>query len=1111
MNMTLWECCKTYVNEVLWCNLFMNMSYKYLFMWIITLLFRLCLLSVTIIQDFETEMKLKKSSDNKYVPLSSYEVLFASLLAVFVCVCVGLLVLSWLSIQELERAEADMNTHIYTGVFKIISGTSFIPALQNSSSTDFKVLAFDVEQLIQMVFQESDLKNKFERCEISQFKKWEDALERFQKSETGVVVIFTLYFTQMVTVEKVKNELVLGVNASNPNPTQTLKIDVNSIQVTADENLTTTAPLTSSVDPTSPITSSLASTSGAGKLTTSESSTTLAECLPPAELCDDAVTCINQDLFCDGVLNCPDGSDESEKRCAAVCDGKFMLTDSSGFFHSMNYPKPYNANIICQWIILVPRGLSIKLNFTSFETQRYADILSIFEGIGQNKILRASLSGTNTETIYIFSHEATAQFTSDYAENYSGFNATYSTFNTSELNNYEKVNCTFEDGFCYWIQDLDDDSDWDRVQGPTFPPMSGPEFDHTFGNFSGFYISTPIGMGFAEDRVRILSLPLVSSDTYCLSFWYFMYGANVYLLRVSIKNEYGLEKVIFKKEGNYGNQWNYGQVTLNETSDFKVILDAFKRRSPSDIAVDDIGLTKGKCNESNYIEPTAVPTVPTTASVPTDCGGPVELWEPNSTFSSENFPNNYPNRASCVWYLNAENGKNIQLHFQVFDLDSVDDVVEIRDGRGPDSLLLAVYTEHGPLPDVFSTRNQMTVILRTDKSGTRKGFLANFTTGYNLRACTVEEHQCGNGKCIPLNNLCDNKRDCEDGSDEAKCMRLLNGSLITEGLLEARIGKTWHLACADDWNEEISDSVCQLLGLGDANTSSTVLFNGDGPFVNITKGANHSLIFTKREHCLNNLVIHLQCNIQPCGKHPVTQNNTAKIVGGSDARREAWPWIVSLHFNLLPVCGASLVSDEWLVTAAHCVYGRQLKPSRWQAVLGLYAQSDLTEPSTVVQNIDRIIMNPHYMKETKDSDIALMHLQHKVQYTDYIKPICLPEKNQQFLPEINCSIAGWGDIGNEGPTSNILQEAEVPLISNEKCQQQMPEYSITENMICAGYDMGGIDSCQGDSGGPLTFEDGDKWFLVGVTSFGYKCALPKRPGVYVRVTMFVDWIKNIIY
>ncbi|NWV73795.1 ENTK Enteropeptidase, partial [Dasyornis broadbenti] len=1009
---------------------------------------------------------------------SSYEILFASLLAIFVCVCVGLIVLSWLSIQELERAETDVNTHGYMGIFKILSGTSFIPALQNSSSADFKVLAFDVEKLVRTY-------QGFSLCAIFASQYFKNNLP--VQMEPVVVVILTLYFTQMVTVEKVKNELVLGVIASNPNPTETLKIDVNSIQITG--NITGIKALA----PKNQVDS---------------------ECLPPGELCADGVTCISEDFFCDGVLNCPDGSDESEKRCAAVCDGKFVLTGSSGFFHSMNYPKPYNANIICQWIITVPQGLSIKLNFTSFETQPYADTLSIFEGLGQNKVLRASLSGTNLETIYIFSHEATAQFMSDYSENYNGFNATYTAFNASELNNYEKINCTFEDGFCYWIQDLDDDSNWDRVQGPTFPLMSGPEFDHTFGNLSGFYISTPIGLGFLEERVRILSLPLVPSDMYCLSFWYFMYADNVYRLIVSISDEYGQEKIIFEKEGNYGNNWNYGQVTLNETSDFKVIFDAFKRRGPSDIAVDDIGLTKGKCDENNYVEPTVRPTVATTPLVPTDCGGPVELWEPNSTFSSANFPNNYPNLASCVWYLNAENGKNIQLHFQVFDLESIYDVVEIRDGRGPDSLLLgktAVYTEQGPLPDVFSTTNQMTVILRTDNSATRKGFLANFTTGYHLRACTVDEHQCGSGKCIPLHNLCDNIPQCEDGSDEAKCMRLMNGSLSTEGLVQARIGKMWHLACADDWNGEISDSVCQLLGLGDANMSSTVLFTGDGPFVTITKGGNHSLIFTKREHCLDNLVVHLQCNIQSCGKHLVTQNSGTRIVGGSDARREAWPWIVSLHFNFQPVCGASLVSDEWLVTAAHCVYGRQLKPSRWQAVLGLYVQSDLTQPSTVVQNIDRIIINPHYMKETKDSDIALMHLQHKVQYTDYIQPICLPGKNQQFLPGINCSIAGWGNIRNEGPTSNTLQEAEVPLISNEKCQQWMPKYNITENMLCAGYDMGGIDSCQGDSGGPLTFEDGDKWFLVGVVSFGEGCALPQRPGVYVRVTMFVDWIKKIIY
>ncbi|NXX59985.1 ENTK Enteropeptidase, partial [Scopus umbretta] len=276
--------------------------------------------------------------------------------------------------------------------------------------------------------------------------------------------------------------------------------------------------------------------------------------------------------------------------------------------------------------------------------------------------------------------------------------------------------------------------------------------------------------------------------------------------------------------------------------------------------------------------------------------------------------------------------------------------------------------------------------------------------------CAIDEHQCGSGDCIPLHNLCDNLPQCEDGSDEAKCMRLLNGSLSTEGLVQARIGKMWHLACADDWNEQLSDSVCQLLGLGDANMSSTVLFAGDGPFVDISKAANNSLVFIKRWVNIYRLIYFFTHMCVSCGKHLVTQNNGTRIVGGSDARREAWPWIVSLHFNSRPICGASLVSDEWLVTAAHCVYGRQLKPSQWKAVLGLYDQSDMTQPSTVVRNIDRIVINPHYMKRTKDSDIALMHLQYKVQYTDYIQPICLPETNQQFLPGINCSIAGWGSI-----------------------------------------------------------------------------------------------------
>ncbi|NXT52828.1 ENTK Enteropeptidase, partial [Pluvianellus socialis] len=248
--------------------------------------------------------------------------------------------------------------------------------------------------------------------------------------------------------------------------------------------------------------------------------------------------------------------------------------------------------------------------------------------------------------------------------------------------------------------------------------------------------------------------------------------------------------------------------------------------------------------------------------------------------------------------------------------------------------------------------------------------------------CAMDEHQCGSGECIPLHNLCDNLPQCEDGSDEAKCIRLLNGSLSTEGLVQARIGKTWYLACANDWNEQISDSVCQLLGLGDANMSSAVLFTGAGPFVSITKAANHSLIITKRWVEKWNELIHLSCI------------SVAEIG-------------ICYHVSSGELIGIILQGDT--ITDVH-TFLRQLKPSQWKAVLGLYDQSDMTQTSTVVRNIDQIVINPHYMKRTKDSDIALMHLQHKVQHTDYIQPICLPEKNQQFLPGVNCSIAGWGSI-----------------------------------------------------------------------------------------------------
>ncbi|XP_004402609.1 PREDICTED: enteropeptidase isoform X2 [Odobenus rosmarus divergens] len=1018
-------------------------------------------------------MVSKRSKALRHHSLSTYEVLLSSLFVLVVVVCAGLFAVSWLAIKESKRDAAFGENHQTRGTLKITSGATYNPNLQDKLSVDFKILAFDLQQMMDEIFQSSNLKNEYKNSRILQFENG------------SILVIFDLFFAQWVSDENVKEELIQGIEANKSSQLVTFHIDLNSIDITG--KLTASSPL---------------STPGNVSI----------ECPPGSISCADALKCVAIDLFCDGELNCPDGSDEDNNTCATACDGRFLLTGSSGSFQAAHYPKPSKSSVVCQWIIRVNQGLSIKLSFDYFNTF-YTDVLNIYEGVGTSKILRASLWETKPGTIRIFSNQVTATFLIESDENdYIGFNATYTAFNSTELNNYEKINCNFEDGFCFWVQDLNDDNEWERTQGNTFPPFTGPNFDHTFGNDSGFYISTPTGPGGRRERVGLLSLPLDPTlEPVCLSFWYYMYGENVYKLSINISSDQNMEKTVFQKEGNYGENWNYGQVTLNETVEFKVAFNAFKNQILSDIALDDISLTYGICNVSLYPEPTLVPTPP--PELPTDCGGPFELWEPNTTFTSMNFPNSYPNQAFCVWNLNAQEGKNIQLHFQEFDLENIADVVEIRDGRGDDSLLLAVYTGPGPVKDVFSTTSRMTVLFITDKLLAKGGFKANFTTGYYLgipEHCKEDHFQCKNGECVPLLNLCDGLLHCKDGSDEAHCVRLFNGTMNNNGLVQFRILSEWRIACAHNWTTQISDDVCQLLGLGSGNSSMAIFSPGSGLFVNLNTAPNGRLILTPSKQCFQDLLILLQCNRKSCGNKLVAQEVSPKIVGGNNAKEGAWPWVVALYYNGQLLCGASLVSNDWLVSAAHCVYGRNLEPSKWKAILGLHMTSNLTSSQIVTRLIDQIVINPHYNKRTKDSDIAMMHLDFKVNYTDYIQPICLPEENQAFPPGRICSIAGWGRIIHQGPTANILQEANVPLLSNEKCQQQMPEYNITENMVCAGYEEGGIDSCQGDSGGPLMCQENNRWFLAGVTSFGYQCARPNRPGVYTRVLRFTEWIQSFL-
>ncbi|KAM9226597.1 acrosin-like [Leptosomus discolor] len=239
----------------------------------------------------------------------------------------------------------------------------------------------------------------------------------------------------------------------------------------------------------------------------------------------------------------------------------------------------------------------------------------------------------------------------------------------------------------------------------------------------------------------------------------------------------------------------------------------------------------------------------------------------------------------------------------------------------------------------------------------------------------------------------------------------------------------------------------------------------------------------------------LRSSTGTCGLRPMAApSGTSRVVGGTGAQPGAWPWIVSIQnpwkVGTGHVCGGSLISPQWVLTAAH------------------YAQCQGT-----VRNIKQLVVHEHYRNGTERNDIALLELDQPVQCGYYVQLACVPDASLRVSELTNCYVSGWGATTARCEFPNrstaVLQEAQVPLIDAKLCNSsRWYRGAIHPHNVCAGYPQGGIDTCQGDSGGPLVCQDKHAayFWLVGVTSWGKGCARAKRPGVYTSTQHFYDWI-----
>ncbi|XP_032670598.1 serine proteinase stubble-like isoform X2 [Odontomachus brunneus] len=251
-----------------------------------------------------------------------------------------------------------------------------------------------------------------------------------------------------------------------------------------------------------------------------------------------------------------------------------------------------------------------------------------------------------------------------------------------------------------------------------------------------------------------------------------------------------------------------------------------------------------------------------------------------------------------------------------------------------------------------------------------------------------------------------------------------------------------------------------------------------------------------------------------CGIPVSKQTAQRRIVGGDDAGFGSFPWQAYIRIGSSR-CGGTLVNRFHVVTAGHCV--AKASARQVQVTLGDYVVNSASESLPAYTFGVREIRVHPYFKFTPQADrfdVAVLRLDRPVHYMPHIAPICLPEKNEDFLGQYGWA-AGWGALqAGSRLRPKTLQAVDVPVIDNRVCERWHRSNGINvviyDEMMCAGYRGGGKDSCQGDSGGPLMLEKTGRWYLIGIVSAGYSCAQPGQPGIYHRVAKTVDWITYVI-